>query len=153
MDAPRLSKEWLPPLMGVVVMVVAGNPDGSSSSFLWSEGTENRDRDLDLRNANFLVVGFVFGVEDVPCRPSSSLSLDDPIEKSKNEVKIDQDIMVLANPEIAKLPNWVVGLIGAGGLAARLRGDAGRRRAGRGRTVGAGGEGGLAGARRQGRGG
>lgn len=48
---------------------------------------------------------------------------DDP--KSANEVKIDQDIMVLANPEIAKLPNWVVGLIGAGGLAAALSTAAG----------------------------
>lgn len=45
--------------------------------------------------------------------------------KSKNEVKIDRDIMVLANPEIAKLPNWVVGLIGAGGLAAALSTAAG----------------------------
>jgi cation/acetate symporter len=50
---------------------------------------------------------------------------DDPVEKSANEVKIDQDIMVLANPEIAKLPNWVVGLIGAGGLAAALSTAAG----------------------------
>lgn len=48
---------------------------------------------------------------------------DDP--KSANEVKIDQDIMVLANPEIAKLPNWTVGLIGAGGLAAALSTAAG----------------------------
>ncbi len=48
---------------------------------------------------------------------------DDP--KSKNEVKIDQDIMVLANPEIAKLPNWTVGLVGAGGLAAALSTAAG----------------------------
>jgi len=48
---------------------------------------------------------------------------DDP--KSENEVKIDQDIMVLANPEIAKLPNWVVGLVGAGGLAAALSTAAG----------------------------
>ena len=45
--------------------------------------------------------------------------------KTANEVKIDQDIMVLANPEIAKLPNWVVGLIGAGGLAAALSTAAG----------------------------
>jgi cation/acetate symporter len=44
---------------------------------------------------------------------------------TKNEVKIDQDIMVLANPEIAKLPNWVVGLVGAGGLAAALSTAAG----------------------------
>ncbi len=33
--------------------------------------------------------------------------------------------MVLANPEIAKLPNWVVGLVGAGGLAAALSTAAG----------------------------
>jgi cation/acetate symporter len=46
-------------------------------------------------------------------------------DDSKNEVKIDQDIMVLANPEIAKLPNWVVGLVGAGGLAAALSTAAG----------------------------
>ena len=48
---------------------------------------------------------------------------DDP--KSANEIKIDQDIMVLASPEIAKLPNWTVGLIGAGGLAAALSTAAG----------------------------
>ena len=37
-----------------------------------------------------------------------------------NELTIDQDIMVLANPEIANLPNWVIGLVAAGGLAAAL---------------------------------
>jgi cation/acetate symporter len=42
-----------------------------------------------------------------------------------NEVKIDKDIMVLANPEIANLPNWVIGLIAAGGLAAALSTAAG----------------------------
>jgi cation/acetate symporter len=40
-------------------------------------------------------------------------------------VKIDRDIMVLANPEIAKLPNWVVALVVAGGLAAALSTAAG----------------------------
>ena len=39
--------------------------------------------------------------------------------------KIDRDIMVLANPEIAKLPNWVVALVVAGGLAAALSTAAG----------------------------
>ncbi|MEQ9023531.1 MAG: VC_2705 family sodium/solute symporter, partial [Pseudomonadales bacterium] len=43
----------------------------------------------------------------------------------KNELTIDRDIMVLANPEIAKLPNWVVGLVAAGGLAAALSTAAG----------------------------
>ncbi|MBW8324067.1 MAG: cation acetate symporter [Prolixibacteraceae bacterium] len=42
-----------------------------------------------------------------------------------NELKIDQDIMVLANPEIANLPAWVVALVVAGGLAAALSTAAG----------------------------
>ena len=40
-------------------------------------------------------------------------------------VKIDNDILVLANPEIAKLPNWVIALVAAGGLAAALSTAAG----------------------------
>ena len=44
---------------------------------------------------------------------------------SANELYIDQDIMVLANPEIAGLPNWVVALVVAGGLAAALSTAAG----------------------------
>jgi len=40
-------------------------------------------------------------------------------------VKIDNDIMVLANPEIAGLPNWVIALVAAGGLAAALSTAAG----------------------------
>ncbi len=43
----------------------------------------------------------------------------------ENELKVDRDIMVLANPEIAKLPNWVIGLIAAGALAAALSTAAG----------------------------
>ena len=42
-----------------------------------------------------------------------------------NELTIDNDIMVLANPEIAHLPPWVIGLIVAGGLAAALSTAAG----------------------------
>jgi cation/acetate symporter len=42
-----------------------------------------------------------------------------------NELIIDRDIMVLANPEIARLPNWVIGLVAAGGLAAALSTAAG----------------------------
>jgi cation/acetate symporter len=42
-----------------------------------------------------------------------------------NELYIDRDIIVLANPEIANLPAWVVALIGAGGLAAALSTAAG----------------------------
>ena len=42
-----------------------------------------------------------------------------------NELYVDRDIMVLANPEIAGLPNWVIALVAAGGLAAALSTAAG----------------------------
>lgn len=45
--------------------------------------------------------------------------------KEQNELVVDNDIMVLANPEIAKLPNWVIALVAAGGLAAALSTAAG----------------------------
>jgi cation/acetate symporter len=44
---------------------------------------------------------------------------------TKNEVYVDRDIMVLANPEIAGLPPWVIALVAAGGLAAALSTAAG----------------------------
>jgi len=48
--------------------------------------------------------------------------LADPLS---NELVVDRDIMVLANPEIAGLPNWVIALVAAGGLAAALSTAAG----------------------------
>ncbi|NNJ64808.1 MAG: cation acetate symporter [Xanthomonadales bacterium] len=45
--------------------------------------------------------------------------------KGNEMTKVDRDIMVLANPEIAKLPNWVIALVAAGGLAAALSTAAG----------------------------
>jgi len=47
-------------------------------------------------------------------------------DKATNEmIKVDRDIMVLANPAIANLPNWVIALVAAGGLAAALSTAAG----------------------------
>lgn len=46
-------------------------------------------------------------------------------DAATNELTIDNDIMVLANPEIASLPNWVIALVAAGGLAAALSTAAG----------------------------
>ncbi|MCI2229641.1 cation acetate symporter [Polaribacter sp. MSW13] len=46
-------------------------------------------------------------------------------DASKNELIVDKDIMVLANPEIAGLPNWVIALVAAGALAAALSTAAG----------------------------
>lgn len=53
----------------------------------------------------------------------SAGKISDP--NSANEVKIDRDIMVLANPEIANLPAWVIALVAAGGIAAALSTTAG----------------------------
>lgn len=50
-------------------------------------------------------------------------SITDPA--SANEIKVDRDIMVLANPEIANLPAWVIALVAAGGVAAALSTSAG----------------------------
>ena len=57
-----------------------------------------------------------FGEREVTNKPN----LD-----NSNEVYIDRDIMVLANPEIAQLPNWVIALVAAGALAAALSTAAG----------------------------
>jgi cation/acetate symporter len=48
-----------------------------------------------------------------------------PDSPMTNELTVDNDIMVLANPEIAGLPGWVIGLVAAGGLAAALSTAAG----------------------------
>ena len=45
--------------------------------------------------------------------------------ESNEMIKVDRDIMVLANPEIANLPSWVIALVAAGGIAAALSTAAG----------------------------
>ncbi len=51
--------------------------------------------------------------------------ISNPVSPNSNELYIDRDIMVLANPEIANLPDWVIALVAAGGLAAALSTAAG----------------------------
>ncbi len=51
--------------------------------------------------------------------------VSNPNPDSKNELYVDRDIIVLANPEIAQLPSWVIALVAAGGLAAALSTAAG----------------------------
>ncbi len=51
--------------------------------------------------------------------------LQNPPSANTNELYVDPDIIVLANPEIAQLPPWVIGLVAAGGLAAALSTAAG----------------------------
>jgi cation/acetate symporter len=52
-------------------------------------------------------------------------SISNSVTANPNELYIDRDIMVLANPEIAGLPDWVIALVAAGGLAAALSTAAG----------------------------
>ena len=53
------------------------------------------------------------------------VTLLNSLTSTENELYVDRDIMVLANPEIAGLPNWVAALVAAGGLAAALSTAAG----------------------------
>jgi cation/acetate symporter len=54
-----------------------------------------------------------------------SIHLENRPTANTNEVYVDRDIMVLANPEIAGLPGWIIALVAAGGLAAALSTAAG----------------------------
>ena len=58
-------------------------------------------------------------------REDGSRTITNPPTSNTNEVYVDRDIMVLANPEIAALPPWVIALVAAGGLAAALSTAAG----------------------------
>jgi len=58
-------------------------------------------------------------------RDDGSREVTSPPTQTQNEVYVDRDIMVLANPEIAALPAWVIALVAAGGLAAALSTAAG----------------------------
>ena len=65
----------------------------------------------------------VYGTERGPSGERKVLNT--PNFDNENEVYIDRDIIVLANPEIAELPGWVIALVAAGGLAAALSTAAG----------------------------
>ncbi|MCH2143245.1 MAG: VC_2705 family sodium/solute symporter, partial [Phycisphaerales bacterium] len=57
--------------------------------------------------------------------PAGQRLLSNEPAPGENELYVDRDIMVLANPEIAGLPDWVIALVAAGGLAAALSTAAG----------------------------
>ncbi len=56
---------------------------------------------------------------------SGQVLVTNALTDNENELFVNRDIMVLANPEIAGLPDWVIGLVAAGGLAAALSTAAG----------------------------
>ena len=78
-------------------------------------------------------ITYASGDAFVPAKPVFKNSSDKgprpitnrPNELTENEVYIDRDIVVLASPEIANLPGWVIALVAAGGLAAALSTAAG----------------------------
>ena len=78
-------------------------------------------------------ITYASGDAFVPTKPVFDNSSDEgprpitnkPNKLTDNEVYIDRDIVVLANPEIANLPGWVIALVAAGGLAAALSTAAG----------------------------
>ena len=78
-------------------------------------------------------ITYASGDAFVPAKPVFDNSSDEgprpitnkPNKLTGNEVYIDRDIVVLASPEIANLPGWVIALVAAGGLAAALSTAAG----------------------------
>ena len=68
---------------------------------------------------------FVVSDETFPRGPVGQMQVINEPTDNANELYVDRDIMVLANPEIAGLPNWVIALVAAGGLAAALSTAAG----------------------------
>ena len=84
---------------------------------------KNDDGIIQYTKGNSLVGKPVFD-GDKRGKNEERLLTNQPTEGT-NELYVDKDIMVLANPEIAKLPNWVIALVAAGGLAAALSTAAG----------------------------
>ncbi|MDN3595712.1 sodium:solute symporter family protein [Zunongwangia endophytica] len=85
----------------------------------WTD--KNDDGKIQYRNAEAVAGKPVFTEE----RGAYGERIVSNATTSENELYVDKDIMVLANPEIAQLPNWVIGLVAAGGLAAALSTAAG----------------------------
>jgi cation/acetate symporter len=89
---------------------------------------KNEDGRVDYRAGDAFVgkPAFAAAAEDEQGRTThGNRIVTNELSDGPNELYVDRDIMVLANPQIANLPNWVIGLIAAGGLAAALSTAAG----------------------------
>ena len=84
---------------------------------------KNHDAKVQYRGGDALVP--VKPVFDGTRQDLGQRALVNSASANENELYIDRDIIVLAHPEIAKLPNWVIALVAAGGLAAALSTAAG----------------------------
>ena len=85
---------------------------------------KNNDRSIQYSSGNALE-GIKPDYSEQRGKSGERILNNQPNKANNNEVYIDRDIMVLANPEIAKLPGWVIALVAAGGLAAALSTAAG----------------------------
>ncbi|MEC9073352.1 MAG: VC_2705 family sodium/solute symporter, partial [Myxococcota bacterium] len=86
------------------------------------------DGEIDFRNGKAFKGKPIFKVgqdEEPAVGPLGQRLLDNELTDARNELYVDRDIIVLANPEIADLPAWVVALVAAGALAAALSTAAG----------------------------
>ena len=82
----------------------------------------NQDGIMQYRSGEVFVGAPAF-IDEVG--PSGERMVANEPAEGANEIYVDRDIMVLANPEIARLPGWVIALVAAGGLAAALSTAAG----------------------------
>ena len=84
---------------------------------------KNHDAKIQYRGGDALVP--VKPLFDGSRQDLGQRTLVNTASENENELYIDRDIIVLAHPEIANLPNWVIALVAAGGLAAALSTAAG----------------------------
>jgi cation/acetate symporter len=108
-DAPAWFLNWQ---KTALIAWVDKNGDGLIQ---YGPGTAFSDKPVFQKNADGSLIAGAHG---------QPLLVNTPTD-SPNELYVDNDIMVLANPEIANLPAWVVALVAAGGLAAALSTAAG----------------------------
>jgi len=104
-DAPEWFKKW-----------------ESADLIAWQD--KNKDGKIQYTQGAAFAGKPVFLGSDHRGKSGERLLANVPTEGA-NELFVDKDIMVLANPEIAQLPNWVIALVAAGGLAAALSTAAG----------------------------
>ena len=102
-DAPRWFKSW------EAVGLIGWTDKNADGAIQYGPGTPFRGTPL---------------FDEAPGQHGERRVSNAPTDNS-NEIYVDRDIMVLANPEIASLPAWVIALVAAGGLAAALSTAAG----------------------------
>ena len=123
--AARLSAGWALLFIAILYTTAPAVAAMARLNFMATIDQPNQEKNLAYENRPSWFINW----EKTGLLKFEDKNQDGLIQYDGNEtnemVKVDRDIMVLANPEIAGLPNWVIALVAAGGLAAALSTAAG----------------------------